>query len=290
MVIVNYLSQEEIEMRKQFIMDKAIELFAKQGFEATSVQQITNYCGISKGAFYLSFKSKDELIVSIIDHFMEEFISDIDQIVKSTKNDELLYAFYRTIIESFYEHSSFGKIFIQEPMMFLKEELIDKARYYDTLLDKTILTIVERLYGEDISKTKYELTYCMKHFISMYSELLLFKNIDNMLDIDLLTKSLVEKTNILATHMETTFITEELFSLPTQLNEVKHTKDKIIALLDEKIETIDDAMTKESLILLKAHMLEPSLQSAVVAGLLENIQKHRHCKWIAFLLRNYFEL
>ena len=39
-------------------MEKALELFARQGFEATSVQQITEHCGISKGAFYLSLNQK----------------------------------------------------------------------------------------------------------------------------------------------------------------------------------------------------------------------------------------
>ena len=65
-------------IKKQLIMEKALELFAKQGFEATSVQQITEHCGISKGAFYLSFKSKDELILALIDYFMTQFTSDID--------------------------------------------------------------------------------------------------------------------------------------------------------------------------------------------------------------------
>ena len=63
--------------RKQLIMEKAIELFAARGFESTSVQQITEHCGISKGAFYLSFKSKDELILEIIDYFMKRFITKI---------------------------------------------------------------------------------------------------------------------------------------------------------------------------------------------------------------------
>ena len=72
-------------IKKQLIMDKALELFAEQGFEATSVQQITEHCGISKGAFYLSFKSKDELILAMIDHFMIGITIDIDQVVKSYK-------------------------------------------------------------------------------------------------------------------------------------------------------------------------------------------------------------
>ncbi|MFS8629945.1 MAG: TetR/AcrR family transcriptional regulator, partial [Bacillales bacterium] len=50
--------------KRELIMERALELFAENGFEATSVQQITERCGISKGAFYLYFKSKDELILS----------------------------------------------------------------------------------------------------------------------------------------------------------------------------------------------------------------------------------
>lgn len=82
--------------KKQLIMESALELFAKQGFEATSVQQITEHSGISKGAFYLSFKSKDELIMALIDHFMEQFVSDIDHIVKDSNNTgkELLRKFF----------------------------------------------------------------------------------------------------------------------------------------------------------------------------------------------------
>ena len=76
--------------KKQLIMEKSLELFARQGFEATTVQQITEYCGISKGAFYLSFKSKDELILALIDHFMHEILSDIDYIVKNTNIDQLI--------------------------------------------------------------------------------------------------------------------------------------------------------------------------------------------------------
>ena len=33
-------------IKKQLIMDKALELFAEKGFESTSVQQITERCGI----------------------------------------------------------------------------------------------------------------------------------------------------------------------------------------------------------------------------------------------------
>lgn len=95
-------------VKKQLIMDKAMELFAYQGFEATSIQQITECCGISKGAFYLSFKSKDELIMALIDRFMEDILVDIDYIVKTTNDEELLYSFYYANFQSFQKHPKYS--------------------------------------------------------------------------------------------------------------------------------------------------------------------------------------
>ncbi|MDS8854874.1 TetR/AcrR family transcriptional regulator, partial [Streptococcus pneumoniae] len=69
--------------KKQQILESALQLFAENGIEATSVQHITQEAGISKGAFYLSFPSKESLIKEIIDSFMKGFVADIDRVVNS---------------------------------------------------------------------------------------------------------------------------------------------------------------------------------------------------------------
>src|SRR5690606_10063073 len=163
-------------VKKQLIMEKSLELFAKQGFEATSVQQITEHCGISKGAFYLAFKSKDELIFALIDHFMMQIISDIDRIVSGAKNDELLFEFYYTMFNSFLKHSDFAKIFMKEQAHTFNEEFMIKMRSYDITLEKIILSMIERLYGEEVNHIKYDLIYCIKSFMNTYSQLFLFHN------------------------------------------------------------------------------------------------------------------
>ncbi|CAM4100818.1 hypothetical protein BAPA111461_18685 [Bacillus paramycoides] len=43
-----------------------MKLFATTGINATSVQEIVTACSISKGAFYLYFKSKDELLLATL--------------------------------------------------------------------------------------------------------------------------------------------------------------------------------------------------------------------------------
>lgn len=98
--------------KKQLIIEKAVELFAENGFESTSVQQITERCGISKGAFYLYFKSKDELIIGLIDYFLSNIISDIEQSVSNEKHtDRLLYNYIYVSLSEFKKHAKFAKLF-----------------------------------------------------------------------------------------------------------------------------------------------------------------------------------
>jgi AcrR family transcriptional regulator len=275
-------------VKKQLIMEKSLELFAKQGFEATSVQQITEHCGISKGAFYLSFKSKDELILALIDHFMSQFISNLDYVVKNSKNDDqLLFEFYYATFDSFHKQSDFARILIKEQMQSFNEELILKFHSYDRLIEEIILEMIEHLYGQEVKHTKYDLIYCIKGFMSMYSQLFLFYNVP--IDSNLLSQSLVEKTNLLAKHTTIPFISEELIEMIKQPIKDEVTKEQILELINQKLVELEDSIEKESLVLLKEQLLEPTLIPVLVKGLLENIRNHPHCKWIGFLLRRYFE-
>ena len=69
--------------KKELIIQKSKELFSTKGIEQTSIEDITKACKISKGAFYLSFKSKDALMLAIVDSIIREVIVHIQQL-----NDE----------------------------------------------------------------------------------------------------------------------------------------------------------------------------------------------------------
>ncbi len=276
-------------VKKQLIMEKALELFAKQGIEATPVQQITDYCGISKGAFYLSFKSKDELIIALIDDFMMQIIAEIDYKVININDDELLYEFYYTTFSSFHKHSDFANIFIKEETHSFNEKFFEKIHYYNKVMEKIISSMIDRLYGDTVRDTKFDLIYCIKGFMKTYSELFLFYS--GQIDLHLLSQSLVEKTNLLAKHMTLPFISQDFiqtFKFRRSMNE-RATKEDIIEMLQQRIDDVEEPIIKESLILLEQQVNNPTLSPAIVKGLLENIRKHPHCKWISYLLHHYFE-
>jgi len=61
--------QQELksEITKQIIIDKAFDLFYKNGFKTTSIDKIMKETTLSKGAFYHHYKNKKELGQAIID-------------------------------------------------------------------------------------------------------------------------------------------------------------------------------------------------------------------------------
>ena len=70
---------EEIrETRKNEIMDTAMELFAIEGFDKTSISKIAQKAGISKGLLYNYFSSKEELIKTIIFNGLDSLTGYID--------------------------------------------------------------------------------------------------------------------------------------------------------------------------------------------------------------------
>jgi AcrR family transcriptional regulator len=59
------VSAEHLAARRQQILDAARRRFARDGFHATSMQQVIAEAGLSVGAVYRYFPSKSDLIVAI---------------------------------------------------------------------------------------------------------------------------------------------------------------------------------------------------------------------------------
>lgn len=62
--------------RKQHVIKMAHQLFIEKGFQSTSIQDILDYSGISKGTFYNYFSSKNELIIALIKSIYQQLEVD----------------------------------------------------------------------------------------------------------------------------------------------------------------------------------------------------------------------
>ena len=58
---------------KQAILEAALELFSMQGFEATSISQITNAVGIRKASLYSHFENKQAILDALVQEVMVQY-------------------------------------------------------------------------------------------------------------------------------------------------------------------------------------------------------------------------
>jgi TetR/AcrR family transcriptional repressor of nem operon len=63
-------SQPRLDARRK-LLDAALSLIRRQGYTSTSVDELCAAAGVTKGAFFHHFKSKDELAVAAANHWTD---------------------------------------------------------------------------------------------------------------------------------------------------------------------------------------------------------------------------
>ncbi len=80
-------TEHEKETIRAQMREKGAKLFEKHGLKKTSVDELTGAVGISKGAFYLFFESKEELFLEILEELEKDFRARIFDFAVSPKTN-----------------------------------------------------------------------------------------------------------------------------------------------------------------------------------------------------------
>jgi AcrR family transcriptional regulator len=91
---------ESREQTRKRLLAAAARLFAKNGFDATSVDDVAEEAGFSKGALYYNFASKDELFEALVDESIAEMVSGLESALANAHTiEEKLAAMQRVLTE-----------------------------------------------------------------------------------------------------------------------------------------------------------------------------------------------
>jgi AcrR family transcriptional regulator len=69
--------------RREVILERAADLFARQGVAGTTVREIAEAVGILSGSLYHHFASKDEIVEAIVNGFMADLVKRYDAVLAS---------------------------------------------------------------------------------------------------------------------------------------------------------------------------------------------------------------
>ncbi|MCJ7746204.1 MAG: TetR/AcrR family transcriptional regulator [Desulfobacterales bacterium] len=71
------------------ILIQAMRIFLEKGYHGTSIDDITKAAGLTKGALYWHFGSKEDLLKRIVEEFERRFLDGLIQAVKDAQGDIL---------------------------------------------------------------------------------------------------------------------------------------------------------------------------------------------------------
>lgn len=70
------------EATRKLIIDKSIALFNTKGYRATSLSDITQATGITKGAIYANFSNKEEVAVAAFEYALNVVLKEIRECIR----------------------------------------------------------------------------------------------------------------------------------------------------------------------------------------------------------------
>ncbi|MGA9290295.1 MAG: TetR/AcrR family transcriptional regulator [Anaerobacillus sp.] len=180
--------------KKKVILEAAMQLFARKGFHSTSIQEIANESGISKGAVYLHFQSKDDVLYSIFSYYYEKLkkkISEakLDSFTPEERLEKLLYVQAHEILQ----HKEFIIMQFREQAISMNkeiDELIMKIRLESL---QTLANGIKDLYGERVLPILPDCVLLLDGMYSSYIKLLVLQGVD--LNLEQLPKFIMNRMN-----------------------------------------------------------------------------------------------
>lgn len=135
------MAKKKRQSTKSKIVKAAWKLFYKQGYDNTTVDEIIEASGTSKGSFYHYFKGKDSLLSSLsylFDQKYEELMPGLDPDMDTY--DKLMYLNYELfhLIETSVDIKLLATLYSSQLITKGKKHLLDQNRTYYVLLNQLV--------------------------------------------------------------------------------------------------------------------------------------------------------
>ncbi|MCD7842436.1 MAG: TetR/AcrR family transcriptional regulator [Lachnospiraceae bacterium] len=154
------------------IVQAAWELFYENGYDETTVDEIVERSGTSKGSFYHYFAGKDALLSSLSTLFDEKYEELNKQIPEDMNSfDQLIWLNHELffMIENSVSLDLLARLLSTQLVTTSEKHLMDQNRYYFRLLRRICLDgQKEGELREDISVNEMVRTYALQERAMMY--------------------------------------------------------------------------------------------------------------------------
>lgn len=109
------VAAERLESRRNELVEAARAVFARHGYEQTTISLIARCAGVSDGLLYRYFSSKRDLLQAVLDAFYERLIDHIDTCVAREHDfSSRLHTLVHEHVRTFIDDPAMCRLFIAE--------------------------------------------------------------------------------------------------------------------------------------------------------------------------------
>ncbi len=146
------LRETNKEKKRERILNAAIKLFSKKGFEKTSIADITTHAGVAKGTFYSFFEKKGDVLLYFVDREIETSRKEIQKNIgtQQTLFDQLELVIF-TYLKYIFRNKEFSRVLAKE-----RFDTIGTRRNKNELL---LIKALSQLIDE--AKKRHEIKSCV---------------------------------------------------------------------------------------------------------------------------------
>lgn len=120
--------------KRSKILKAAVQVFARKGFYNATVAEIAERASVAAGTIYLYFKNKDEILISIFEEEMANFIAQVNRAIAAESDSlERLRQFIFTHLQFVKRNPALAQVMqveLRQSNKFIKEYTGSKLREY----------------------------------------------------------------------------------------------------------------------------------------------------------------
>jgi AcrR family transcriptional regulator len=153
--VLNMRVSKDPEVRRKELVDAAEGLFREKGCEQTSVSDIVKKVGVAQGTFYYYFKSKDDMLNAVLDHYLRDHL---ERTVKDIMADGSLDAMQKLqlVINATLSFQTGEKNLIE--FLHADKNMVSHQKYMVKVRD-TFVPLITRLLEEGIDEGLFVVPY-----------------------------------------------------------------------------------------------------------------------------------
>ena len=164
--------------KREKILSAAKSLFIEQGVNGTTIAEIAKQAGIAKGSVYSYFKSKQDIVIALMNQMIERGQHQLEELMLSSEATQqaLIEKYIAQELSLMSEERALNQAIAMDDSLMMNEDMVQLIQSYRSEYYQGQLKLLQSAYGEEVKTWQMDIIAIINGALHEYG---LFMTLDN---------------------------------------------------------------------------------------------------------------